>query len=156
MPEPSPLAVVDGLVAGYDIDTMVHEYRINGFVVLENFVAPAGLDEGLLSFSRLCSLLYRKSLLRQKMTATNDSAPSSIQAALERLRARFDWMNENVRRRDDVAMTGDRRDGQGRLTQVNRYKLQIPVGFLAEPSCTWLGHIVEGFQRALLNLLSDF
>ena len=35
MPEPSPLAVVDGLVAGYDIDTMVHEYRINGFVVLE-------------------------------------------------------------------------------------------------------------------------
>lgn len=31
-----------------------------------------------------------------------------------------------VRRRNTTAMTGDRRDGQGRLTQVERYKLQIP------------------------------
>ena len=85
-PLPS-LPGVDGVVAGYNIDMMIHEYHINGFVVFPNLVTGS---------------------------------------KLETLRARFEWMNENVRRRDTTAMTGDRRDGQGRLTQVARYKVQIP------------------------------
>jgi hypothetical protein len=38
----------------------------------------AGLDEGLLSFSRLYSLLYGESLLRKQMPVSNESAPSCI------------------------------------------------------------------------------
>jgi hypothetical protein len=48
---------------------------------------PAGLDEGLLSFPHLCSILYRESLPRQQMVASNNSAPSSIQAAAGELLA---------------------------------------------------------------------
>ena len=58
MPEPPPLPVLDGVVEGYDVDVLAHEYRINGFVILEDFVK---------------------------------------QPTLERLRARFDWMCDNVR-----------------------------------------------------------